>query len=265
MIQNVKALYTTTHFERQIKKEEDNIMNRDIFIRNLTGERIEMSPKGRNANELTPEEFEKCYENFFDMIFEIAATDISSETGYGEFDGNNKAPYDTLEDFIKDELVNEPEDGYWKNWKQMFGTTFLKEDYYYDIVEKALKYAPFCEGRRFLANNNTFFRNMIVDDAGKTYCADWGRAGIMDFLMDFAILDLNKPYLLVPEKLYEYAKKRNIEIPDFRERFLCMAYFKGIATLRWHASIDDIESCESITRSINELEERLFRIGNENA
>ena len=53
-------------------------MNRDIFIRNLTKDRIEMSPKGRNANELTPEEFEKCYENFFDMIFEIAATDISS-------------------------------------------------------------------------------------------------------------------------------------------------------------------------------------------
>ena len=47
-----------------------------------------------------------------------------------------------------------------------------------------------------------------MDDAGKTYCADWGRAGIMDYMMDFAILDLNKPYLLVPEKLFEYAKKK---------------------------------------------------------
>ena len=50
-------------------------MNRDIFIRNLTNEKIEMSPKGRNANELTATEFEKCYESFFDMIFEIAGTD----------------------------------------------------------------------------------------------------------------------------------------------------------------------------------------------
>ena len=41
-------------------------MNRDIFIRNLTKDKIEMSPKGRNANELTVTEFEKCYENFFD-------------------------------------------------------------------------------------------------------------------------------------------------------------------------------------------------------
>ena len=235
-------------------------MNRDIFIRNLTKDKIEMSPKGRNSNELTPAEFDNIHENFFDMIFEIASTDISGLSGYGEFDGDNKAPYETLEAFIRDELINEKTDGYWKNWTQMFGTTFLEKEYYYSIADRALKYAPYCEGQRFLANNNTFFCNMIVDDAGKTYCTDWGRAGIMDFLMDFAILDLNKPYLLVPEKLFEYAKKRNIRIENFKERFLCMAYFKGIATLRWHASIDDLESCESIVRSINALEDRMAKL-----
>jgi hygromycin-B 4-O-kinase len=231
-------------------------MNRDIFIRNITKDRIEMSPKGRNANELSVEEFEKNYENFFDMIFEIAATDISSLTGYGEFDENNIAPYKTVEEFIID-TFNEEKEGYWHNWRQMFETSYLKKDYFEKIYAKALEYAPYCEGQRYLANNNTFFCNMVVDESGKTYCADWGRAGIMDYMMDFAILDLNKPYLLVPEKLYEYAKKKNIEIKNFRERFLCMAYFKGIHTLMWHASIDDLESCESITRSINALEERM--------
>ena len=215
-----------------------------------------MSPKGRNANELSVEEFEKNYENFFDMIFEIAATDISSLTGYGEFDENNIAPYKTVEEFIID-TFNEEKEGYWHNWRQMFETSYLKKDYFEKIYAKALEYAPYCEGQRYLANNNTFFCNMVVDESGKTYCADWGRAGIMDYMMDFAILDLNKPYLLVPEKLYEYAKKKNIEIKNFRERFLCMAYFKGIHTLMWHASIDDLESCESITRSINALEERM--------
>ena len=234
-------------------------MNRDIFIRNLTGDRIEMSPKGRCANELTVEEFEKGYESFFDMIFEIASTDVSSVTGYGEFTEDNKAPYASLEEFIR-ETFNENQEGYWHNWTKMFETTFLKKDYFDRIFAKAIQYAPFCEGQRFLANNNTFFVNMIVDDAGKTYCADWGRAGIMDFMMDFAIMDLNKPYLLVPEKLYAYAKKKNIIIESFKERFLCMAYFKGIHTLMWHASIDDLESCESITRSINELVERMSKL-----
>ncbi len=234
-------------------------MNRDIFIRNLTNDKIEMSPKGREAGELSPEEFEQCYENFFDMIFEIAATDVSSLTGYGEFDENNQAPYETVEEFIRD-TFNEEREGYWKNWREMFETSFLKKDYFEEIFAKAIHYAPYCEGRRYLANNNTFFCNMIVSENGKTYCTDWGRAGIMDFLMDFAILDLNKPYLLVPEKLYEYAKKKKIVIENFKERFLCMAYFKGIDTLRWHASIDDLESCESIVRSINALEERMAKL-----
>ena len=234
-------------------------MNRDIFIRNLTNDKIEMSPKGRKAGELSPEEFEQCYESFFDMIFEIAATDVSSLTGYGEFDENNQAPYKTAEEFIRD-TFNEEREGYWKNWREMFETSFLKKDYFEEIFAKAIHYAPYCEGRRYLANNNTFFCNMIVSENGKTYCTDWGRAGIMDFLMDFAILDLNKPYLLVPEKLYEYAKKKNIVIENFKERFLCMAYFKGIDTLRWHASIDDLESCESIVKSINALEGRMAKL-----
>ena len=234
-------------------------MNRDIFIRNLTGDRIEMSPKGRNANELSVEDFEKCYENFFEMIFEIASTDISGLSGYGEFDESNAAPYKTFKEFVA-ATFDEKQEGYWHNWTQMFGTTFLKKDYFDAIYAKVMQYADYCEGQRYLVNNNTFFCNMIVDDAGKTYCADWGRAGIMDYLMDFAILDLNKPYLLVPEKLYEYAKRKNIVIKNFRERFLCMAYFKGIHTLMWHASIDDLESCESITRSINELEERMNKL-----
>ena len=234
-------------------------MNRDIFIKNLAGDRIEVSPRGRCADELSVEEFEKGYGNFFDMIFGIASADVSSTAGYGEFDENNKAPFATFEEFVRG-TFNEDQEGYWHNWTQMFETTFLKKEYFDRIYAKIMRYAPFCEGQRFLANNNTFFVNMIVDDAGKTYCADWGRAGIMDFLMDFAIMDLNKPYLLVPEKLHAYAAGRNMEIRNFKERFLCMAYFKGLHTLMWHASIDDLKSCESITVSINALEERMNRL-----
>ena len=234
-------------------------MNRDIFIRNLTDDKIVMNPTGRNADELSVEEFENNYEAFFDMIFQIADTDISSVEGYGEFNEENQAPYSSVTEFIK-ETFNENNEGYWKNWTVMFETTFLKKEYFEEILGKALQYAQYCEGQRYLVNNNTFFCYMVVKEDGKTYCTDWGRAGIMDFMMDFAILDLNKPYLLVPEKLSEYAKKKNIKIKDFRERFLCMAYFKGIDTLRWHASIDDIVSCESIVKSINALEERINKL-----
>lgn len=234
-------------------------MNRDIFIRNLINCKIEMNPVGQNADEISPEEFELMYEIFFDMIMMISAADVSKELGYGEFDADNKLLYTTCEEYIK-ENFNQNVDGYWNNWHEMFGTTYLTEEYFKEILGKALKYVKYCEGQRYLVNNNTFFCNMLVDAEKNAHCTDWGRAGVMDFMMDFAIMDLNKPYLKVPEKFYAYAQKNKINIPHFKERFLCMAYFKGIDTLRWHASIDDIESCESITKSLNELEERMNKL-----
>lgn len=101
---------------------------------------------------------------------------------------------------------------------------------------------------------------MITDGKTQVGFPDWSRSGICDFLLDFAIMDLNKPYLNIPELLFDYCGKRNIVIPDFKERFLCMAYYKGIDVLRWHASIDDEESCMSIMKSINELKDRIYAI-----
>ena len=122
-----------------------------------------------------------------------------------------------------------------------------------------LEYSSYCEGQRYLVNNNTFFVNMVVME-NKVGFPDWSRAAITDFLLDFAIMDLNKPYLKIPEKLYAYAKGKGMEIPYFKERFLCMAYYKGVSTLMWHASIDDEESCTTIIASIKELEERMMAL-----
>ena len=86
------------------------------------------------------------------------------------------APYYTacpnpfIEEFIR-ETFNENQEGYWHNWTKMFETTFLKKDYFDKIFAKIMHYAPFCEGQRFLANNNTFFVNMIVDEKGKEKCS----------------------------------------------------------------------------------------------
>ena len=62
-------------------------MNRDIFIRNLTKEKIEMSPKGRNADELTVEEFEKDYERKYERNSHYAFI-FAKNDEYGYFWNN---------------------------------------------------------------------------------------------------------------------------------------------------------------------------------
>lgn len=234
-------------------------MTRDLFIKQILPETVDMTPVGRISKELAPEEFAPLAEQFFKDILEISKADISGVEGYGEFTEENKLESATLREFLIDDFSTE-EEGYWKNWTEMFETTMLSRAFFDMYYNKMLDYAPYCEGKRYLVNNNTFFANMIVKEDNTLGFPDWSRSGVCDFLLDFAIMDLNKPYLMIPEKLYAYLKQNGIEVEHFHERFLCMAYYKGIGTLRWHASIDDEESCTSIMKSISELEERIRSI-----
>lgn len=234
-------------------------MSKDSIIKSMLSDQVSMTPNGFVADQLSPDEFAGCYELFFNKILEINASDIAEVEGYGEFDEDCKTEYSTCRDFLIGTFAEDKE-GYWFNWKELFETTILERDFVEKYLKEMEARIDYCEGKRYLVNNNTFFENMITD--GKTIVGfpDWSRSGICDFLIDFAIMDLNKPYLNIPELLFEFCGKRNLVIPDFKERFLCMAYYKGIDVLRWHASIDDIESCNSIMISIGQLKDRIYAL-----
>lgn len=234
-------------------------MSKDHLIRSMLSEKVNMTPAGFIADQLSPEQFAGCYELFFDKIFEVSSADITGVEGYGEFNEDCTTVYATCRDFLVGTFADD-EEGYWLNWKEMFDTTVLEREFFEKYFKEMEKLIPYCEGQRFLMNNNTFFENMITDGVTTVGFPDWSRSGIGDFLMDFAIMDLNKPHLMIPELLAEYSKNKGLMIPDYKERFLCMAYYKGIDVLRWHASIDDTESCRWIVKSISELKDRMNAI-----
>lgn len=234
-------------------------MKKDQLLKERLPDTINMTPEGYLSDDLSFEDFQRIHQEFFRKIFEISTVDISDLRGYGEFTEDASLPFETCREFLINTFT-EVEEGYWYHWKEMFQTILLEETVFYRYYEKMIELIPYCEGRRFLIYNNTFFCNMVTNGETVTRFPDWSRAGVSDFLLDFAIMDLNKPYLLIPELLWEYCKEEGIEIPNFKERYLCMAYFKAIDCLRWHASIDDEESCISIVKYLNELEERINKI-----
>ena len=234
-------------------------MKKDQLLKERLLDIINMTPEGYLSDDLTIEDFQRIHKQFFKKIFEISSVDISDLLGYGEFSEDATLPYKTCREFLIGTFCEE-EEGYWYHWKEMFQTSLLEEAVFNRFYKKMIEYIPYCEGKRFLFYNNTFFCNMLTDGETLTGFPDWSRAGIGDFLLDFAIMDLNKPYLLIPELLWDYCREEGIEIPNFKERYLCMAFYKAMDCLRWHASIDDEESCNSIVKYLHELEERVNKI-----
>lgn len=234
-------------------------MGKDQFIKSILNEKVNMTPTGFNADELTPEQFTAIHTLFFDKILEISASNISGIEGYGKFNEEGKLEYSSFKDYLIGNFT-EANEGYWYNWRQMFDTTILDRQFFEQYYDDMLSLSSYCEGQRYLVNNFIFFQNMITDGKSTVGFPDWTHAGVSDFLVEFTTLDVNKPYLKIPELLYAYCKERQIEVPNFKERFLCLGYYNGLNTLRWHASIDDVESCTTIKQSMRELKDRLYAL-----
>lgn len=233
-------------------------MNRAELLRQCLPDTISLNPIGENAGEIWIQEFDAMCRQFFDSVMEIQKADISAFPGYGEMDEYNKPQYNTFMEFIEDSFADDHDD-YWKNWRELFKTSLMTEEFFEKYYNKMTGYVKYCENRRFLVNNNLFFGNMVImkDSIG---FLDWDRMAVTDWILDFACMDLHRPYFLIPEKLYGYLQEKGIEAEYFKERFLCMAYYKGLSCLRWHASIDDETSCRTIIQSVSELESRLEKL-----
>lgn len=233
-------------------------MNRDKLLRQWLPESISLNPIGDNGEEIWIEEFDKMFPKFFDSVMEIQKADISSLHGFGELRDDNQPQYQTFREFITDTFADDRDD-YWKNWRELFDTSMMTKEFFEKYYDKMLQYSTYCEKQRYFTNNNLFFGNMVIMENSVGFI-DWDRAAVTDWLIDFACMDLHRPYFQIPEKLIKYLQENGIEVENFKERFLCMAYYKGLDVLRWHASIQDDVSCKTIMESISQLEERILSL-----
>ena len=171
---------------------------------------------------------------------------------------DNQPQYATFAEYITDTFCDTRED-YWKNWRELFDTSMMTKEFFETYYNKMLHYSKYCQDKRYLTNNNLFFGNMVIMNDAVGFVA-WDRVAVTDWVLDFTCMDLHRPYFLIPEKLVQYFREKGIEVENFKERFLCMAYYKGLDTLRWHASIQDDVSCKTIMESISNLEERIMSL-----
>lgn len=132
-------------------------MSKDSIIKSMLSDQVSMTPNGFVADELSPNQFADCYELFFDKVLEISAADIAGVEGYGEFNEDCKTEYSTCRQFLIDTFAEDKE-GYWYNWKELFDTTILDRDFVEKYLIEMDTRIDYCEGKRYLVNNNTFLK-----------------------------------------------------------------------------------------------------------
>ena len=109
-------------------------MSKDNIIKSMLSDKVNMTPNGFVADQLSPDQFADCHELFFDKILEISSSDIAGVEGYGEFNEDCKTEYSTCREFLIDTFAEDKE-GYWFNWKEIFDTTILERDFCRKILE----------------------------------------------------------------------------------------------------------------------------------
>ncbi|WP_342421666.1 hypothetical protein [Paenibacillus sp. FSL E2-0178] len=68
-------------------------MGKDNFLKSLLSDKVNMTPKGFVAEQLSAAEFAECRELFFDQLLEISSSDISGIAGYGWLDEEGETEF----------------------------------------------------------------------------------------------------------------------------------------------------------------------------
>lgn len=207
---------------------------------------------GFTVRTLSPEEFNVVLPSFLAAVTKIHTVNIAASEGYGEINLSGNGTYRSWSDYLKNNFSND-RDGFWNNWHQLYETSVLEKHVFDEFYTKMMELCIYCEPHRYLIHGDCHFYNILTEGSKITGIIDWENIKYGDFLYDIASLDLHKPYLKMPKLFKDYYNSNNMKIPDFKERFLCAAYCRGIDCLRFHAKIDDTESYYSIKKYLYEI------------
>lgn len=186
---------------------------------------------GKRVDKLSEDEQGVVLPKIFETLGEIHGMDINNTKGYGEWDSNGEASYESWKEFITSiERSATGKDGD----PNLFETTILEKDVWDKVYTEILALIPFCSEERKLLHGDSGFDNMLSDGQQITGVIDWGESKYGDFIYDYAWLSYwsNQRH---GNALREYYRERNITLPNFEERMRCYELHIGLGALCFFA------------------------------
>ncbi len=198
---------------------------------------ISQRAHGATINMLSNEEYQKTLPDLLKILDGIHSTDIRHSSGYGKWEPNGTAPFETWKDFIL--AVGEH-----VNAQDMFNTSFLEKEVWEKVFAQMKQLAELCLEERYLVHGDYGNNNATAQDGKVTGIFDWGGSSYGDFVYDIAWMTFWQKNVEKREAIKQYYAKRDIQ--NFKERLLCYELRIGLGSMSFFAFSNQKEKYEVV-------------------
>jgi hygromycin-B 4-O-kinase len=188
---------------------------------------------GRRVMALSDDARRALLPSALETLDAIGRADVGAASGYGAWDADGQGTNPTWHSFLAD-VIDDGSEGYYRNWHELFETTFLERDVYERVYRRMLELSAACPEARELIHNDYHFDNVLTDGRRITGVVDWGNACYGDRLFDAAWVAwvFEKDYGLDAATLL---RERHGAAPGYDARMACYTLRIGLDDMRFFA------------------------------
>ncbi|HSX17081.1 MAG TPA: phosphotransferase [Patescibacteria group bacterium] len=195
---------------------------------------------------------------FLNMLDAMRQTDVSQSRGFGMWDGDGVAPYNSWSEALLANLQDVP-DRRNHGWRAKLDAMPERAVVFEQLAEQLRHLVPTMPNEHHLVHTDLLNRNLLVRDNKITGVIDWGNALYGDFLYDLAHYCLWAPWFPAmvgidwEAEAALFYKRRKITIPNFHERVYCYQLAIAADALIWCSRNEDWEIFDGVARRITAI------------
>jgi hygromycin-B 4-O-kinase len=165
----------------------------------------------------------------------ISTIDVADTTGYGRFDGDGNAKYDSWRDYIAAQAFPDGGDNFYERRRDWFDNGFLEESVFQRITDRMMSLvARLPDVERSVVHMELGYDNALVVGSELSAALDWDNSIIGDHLYDGAWHDLYAPDLDFKRLFTERYAETGRVVERLDDRWLVCELHVGLQALQWY-------------------------------
>ncbi len=200
---------------------------------------------GKFLEALSPDDLENASQSVIEVFHALRALDISTSTGFGFWNKDGKAIYDSWKAFLLDR--NESDVSLTHGWREILEASEMGMDSY----NKSL--TNYCPEDRGVVHSDLVNRNVLVAEGKVTAVLDWGSAFFGDPLYEIAWIKFCEPWFpfskdihLVQRLIDDFKTDPNSNTTNIEQRLLCYQLHIGANEIAHNAFRKDWKTAQFI-------------------